>query len=182
MIALGYMYKKVARRPDWLETDYVQDIYSVSSCISEDFDDWINYWKHNGYWFFDSPDIIRGIAAEEGIRLNEMKLFFYRGYEKQWDDQDLEWIAYEPEPSFGLDVQEPAKLHVEGYDVVSYSCQTSAECSPLSCNHMAREIEVNPHCLFATFAMARKTVEANTFKDSEPGPLRIIEVCSIADT
>ena len=42
------MRKKVADKPDWLETDRVEDIYSVSGCVSLDFDDWINYWKHNG--------------------------------------------------------------------------------------------------------------------------------------
>lgn len=179
MVPLGYMYKTVSDRPDWLETDQVQDIYSVSSCCSEDFDDWVNYWKHNGYWFFDSPAIIEGIAEKQGILLNEMKLFFYRGYEYQWDDEELAWITYEPEGTFGLDVQEPAEAHVEGYDVVSFSCQNSAECSPLSCNHMAQEMNVNPHCLFDTFAEAKKHVESNAFKDCEPGPLRIIEVCSV---
>ena len=30
----GYMAKKVVRRPDWLQADSVEDVYSVSGCIS----------------------------------------------------------------------------------------------------------------------------------------------------
>lgn len=58
MIPVGYLYKKVGLRPDWIKADGVRDIYSLSRCVSEDFTDYINYWKHNGYWLFDSPEIM----------------------------------------------------------------------------------------------------------------------------
>ena len=83
MIPVGYMSKKVSRQPAWLKSNVVEDIYSVSSCVSEDFDDWINYWKHNGYWFFDSPKIIKKIAAEHGVSLEGALMFYYEAYEKQ---------------------------------------------------------------------------------------------------
>ncbi len=57
MIPIGYMAKIVATKPDWLKNIDVVDIYSVSGCISSDFADYINYWKRNGYCFFDSPEI-----------------------------------------------------------------------------------------------------------------------------
>lgn len=50
MIPIGYMAKHVVKKPDWLQTNQVEDIYSVSNCISDDFADYINYWQHNGYW------------------------------------------------------------------------------------------------------------------------------------
>lgn len=56
MIPAGYMAKRVVRKPDWLTTNRVEDIYSVSGCISKDFADYITFWKHNGYWLFDSSD------------------------------------------------------------------------------------------------------------------------------
>jgi hypothetical protein len=56
MIPVGYMAKRVLRKPDWLPAPQVIDIYSVSNCHSENFADYIPYWKHNGYWFFDSPE------------------------------------------------------------------------------------------------------------------------------
>jgi hypothetical protein len=56
MIPVGYMAKRVCRTPDWLGAPHVIDVYSVSGCISENFADYIQYWRHNGYWLFDSPD------------------------------------------------------------------------------------------------------------------------------
>ena len=43
MIPIGYMYKRIALRPDWLKADAVVDVYSLSSHISEDFAFYINY-------------------------------------------------------------------------------------------------------------------------------------------
>jgi GH35 family endo-1,4-beta-xylanase len=77
MIPVGYMYKTISSKPDWLETNQVSDIYSVSGCESEDFTDWINYWKHNGYWFFDSPKVIEDLVREQKLSLKGMTLFFY---------------------------------------------------------------------------------------------------------
>lgn len=65
MIDAGYMAKKISPKPDWIEAPGVVDICSVSYCISEAFCDYIQHWKHNGYWFFDSPSIIREIAGAE---------------------------------------------------------------------------------------------------------------------
>ena len=48
-----------AGRAQWIKAERVSDIYSVSGCVSKNFADYINYWKHNGYWFFDSPRIIQ---------------------------------------------------------------------------------------------------------------------------
>jgi hypothetical protein len=78
-----------------------------------------------------------------------------------------------------LDVTEPDDPQLAGYDVVSYSAQTSAECSPLSCNHMANELKVNQWCLFDSFSEAKHCIESGAFKDAEPGPLRIIEVSRV---
>ena len=64
MIPVGYMAKRVTKKPDWLKADTVHDVYSVTNCLSKDFADYINYWKHNGYWFFDSPEIIQNLARE----------------------------------------------------------------------------------------------------------------------
>jgi hypothetical protein len=75
MIPVGYMAKRVVKKPDWLKATNVVDLYSVSSCFSEDFADYINYWKHNGYWFFDSPEIIRIVAKEHSIPIEGTRSF-----------------------------------------------------------------------------------------------------------
>jgi len=173
------MAKKVVIRPDWLKTDKVRDIYSVSGCVSEDFADYINYWKHNGYWFFDSTEIIESISTVEGIDLGSTTLFYYEVYEKQYEEDEKEWQCFEPEKSFETHVVETISKHLEGYDVVSHYGQTSVECSPLSCNHMAQELRVNEHCLFKTFDEAKSHLESGDFKDCEPGPYRIYAVYTV---
>jgi hypothetical protein len=59
MIPVGYLAKRVVPKPDILKAPQVVDIYSISNCMNDDFADYIGYWKHNGYWLFDSPEIIR---------------------------------------------------------------------------------------------------------------------------
>jgi hypothetical protein len=106
MIPVGYMAKRVYKRPDWLKASQVSDIYSVSNCISENFADYINYWKHNGYWFFDSPDIIQNIAKENSLQLEGTALFYYEAHEVEFDNE--RWQPYLPEPSFPTNVIPPS--------------------------------------------------------------------------
>jgi hypothetical protein len=35
--------------------------------MSEVFSDYVEYWKHNGFWLFDSPEVINNIAQENVI-------------------------------------------------------------------------------------------------------------------
>ncbi len=177
MIPVGYMAKRISVRPDWIEAGRVADVYSVSGCISEDFGDYINYWKHNGYWFFDSPQTIVQLARQNSIDLTGTKLF-YEAYELEFDDVGGHWTTFKPEPSFTTQVVLPAERALEGYDVVTFSVRTSAECSPLSCNSLAAEVQTNQHCLLPSFERAQQLLEGGKFKHTEPGPYRIFAVCS----
>ena len=50
------------KRPNgW--TPRVVDVFSVSACINSNFAEYIADWKHNGYRLFDSPELIREVAA-----------------------------------------------------------------------------------------------------------------------
>ena len=118
MVPAGYMAKRVAARPDWLHTERVSSIYSVSGCISENFTDYIGYWKHNGYWLFNSPGAILEIARENKIDLAETLLFFYEIHELQFDSGG--WTRFELEPSFRTDVSVPEAKVFEGYDIVTF--------------------------------------------------------------
>jgi hypothetical protein len=178
MIPVGYMAKRVSVRPDWIKAERVADIYSVSGCISKDFGDYINYWKHNGYWFFDSPEIIVLLARQNSIDLTGTKLFFYEVHELEFDDVGGHWTTFQPEPSFTTQVVLPAERALEGYDVVTFSVRTSAECSPLSCNSLASVVETNQHCLLPSFERAQLLLEGGKFKNTEPGPYRIFAVYS----
>jgi hypothetical protein len=178
MIPAGYMAKRVSLRPEWIKAERVADIYSVSGCVSKDFADYIKYWKHNGYWFFDSPEIILRLARQNSIDLTGVRLFFYEVHELEFADTEGRWTTFEPEPSFTTQVVLPAEKALEGYDVVTFSAKTSAECSPLSCNSLAAEVETNQHCLLDSFERAQQLLEEGKFKNTEPGPYRIFAVYS----
>jgi hypothetical protein len=178
MIPVGYMAKRVSVRPECIKAEGVADIYSVSGCISENFADYIKYWKHNGYWFFDSPEIIIQLAQQNSIDLTGTRLFFYEVHELEFDDAQGQWKTFHPEPSFTTQIVLPKEKALEGYDIVSFYVRTSAECSPLSCNSLATEVETNQHCLLDSFEQARQLLEDGKFKDAEPGPYRIFAVYS----
>lgn len=177
MIPAGYMAKRVSEKPDWLKTARVVDIYSVSGCVSKAFADYIKFWKHNAYWLFDSPEIIRSVAREHSIELEGTSLFYYEVYEKEFDGENCR--PYEIENSFPTNVVVPAWKQLEGFDVVTFSVGTSPECSPLSCNGLAEELHTNGHCLFFSFEEAESSVSSGTFNNSEPGPYRIFSVYSV---
>lgn len=179
MIPVGYMAKNVAARPDWLKASLVNDIYSVSSCISDNFTDYINYWKHNGYWLFDTPITIWDIAKQNSLDISNAMLFFYEVYELEFDADKNSWIPFDPESSFVTEVTKPGEKTLEGYDVVTFSGHTSPECSPLSCNALATELETNEHCLLPSLEKAKEFLDAGKFKNSEPGPYRIFAVYTV---
>lgn len=179
MIPAGYMAKQVATRPEWLKADRVDDIYSVSNCVSNDFADYINYWKHNGYWLFDSPEVIREAAKENSLVLTNAGLFYYEVHDQEYDEDEKSWKPFAPEPSFKTEIIRPSSKTLEGYDVVTFHVHTSPECSPLSCNSLASEVDTNRHCLLPSFEKAKELLEEGKFKNSEPGPYRIFAVYSV---
>jgi len=172
------MAKRVVAKPHWLPAERVSSIYSVSGCISENFTDYIGFWKHNGYWLFDTPEAIIEIARANNIDLAATVLFFYDVYELQFDGG--EWTPFAPESSFRTNVSVPENKVFEGYDVVTFTVQTSPECSPLSCNALASEVDTNTRCLVQSFERARALLENGTFDNSEPGPYRVFAVYSVA--
>ena len=179
MIPVGYLLKRIAKKPTWLKTDQVEDLYSVSGCTSKDFSDYINFWKHNGFWLFNSPQDIYAVAKENEIDLTDTHMFYYETYELQCYEDDPTWENFKPEDSFETKVEEPKFKTLEGFDVVSFTNGNEPECSYLSCNHMAEEIKVNKHCLLETFEEAKSLLEQKKFDGCEPGPCRIMAVYSV---
>lgn len=177
MVPAGYMAKRIAARPEGFAAERVSSIYSVSKCISGEFADYIRFWKHNGYWLFGSPAVIIELAREHAFDLAGTTLYYYEVHEQQFDDGT--WEPVEPEPSFVTNVTVPDGRVSEGYDVVTFSLQTSAECSPFSCNSLAATVETNARCLLESFERAVALLENGTFSKSEPGPHRIFAVYSV---
>lgn len=179
MIPAGYLYKFVVDAPDQVGAAARADVYSVSGCVSQCFADYIPYWRHNGYWLFDRPEIIERLAAEHAIDLSGQTLFYYEVLEEQYCEDTRDWRPLAGDLPFPVDVESPAAKHLEGFDVVTFSSGTSPECSPLTCNRLAARVAVNPHCLFDTLESARTALESRIFDDSEPGPFRIFAVYTI---
>ena len=173
MIPAGYMVKRVVRRPDWLKANGVEDIYSVSGCISKDFADYIKFWKHNGYWLFDSPEVIEQVAQEHSIDLAGTMMFYYEVYEREFDDEKELWCPHQSDQSFATNIRLSEHKTLAGFDIVS------SDCSPLSCNSLANEIQTNSHCLVPNFETTKQLVETGRFNNSEPGPYRIFAVYTL---
>lgn len=171
------MAKRVTARPAWLVAD-VTDIYSVGSCMSPNFAEFIEYWKHNGYWFFDSPVVIESLATEHSIDLGGTTLFYYEASGKQFTESRA-WERIAPDPAFPTSVVKPAGKRLEGFDVVTFYVGNMAECSPLSCNSLASEIRVNEHCLLASEQEAIELLASGRFEHSEPGPYRVFAVYTV---
>jgi len=171
------MAKLVATRPEWLSSLEIHDIYSLSSCISDDFGDYTDFWKHNGYWLFDSPRAIREVATVNAIDLTGTALFFYEIYGQEFDDGA--WFDFSPVKGLDIHVIRPKAKQLRGFDIVSFSAGQRPECSPLSCNSLAEQIQVNQHCLLASFDEAYKALADGKFERCEPGPYRIFSVYSV---
>ena len=179
MIPAGYMAKRVELKPEWLKADQVKDLYSVSGCFSKDFANYIEFWKHNGYWLFNSPEEIYSLARENEIEMSGTKVFYYEVYEFQCYENSAEWEPFEPDSSLITNVKLPSEKYLEGFDVVSLYNENAPDCSYLSCNHMAEKLKVNEHCLFSTIEEAKVHLENEVFEGCEPGPCRIFAVYSV---
>jgi hypothetical protein len=177
MVPVGYMAKRIVKPPGWIAPPQIIDVYSVGNCVNDDFADYIPHWKHNVFWFFDSPEGIRNLAIQIPVSLDGCALFYYEAHEMQFDGTN--WGTYTLDPAASIGVLPPASNHLEGFDVVTFYAGTSPECSPLSCNALAAEIPTNTHCLFDSFEDAEAKLESGAFREGEPGPYRIYSVYTV---
>jgi hypothetical protein len=178
LIPAGYLYKHVMPRPDWIPAESgIADIHSLSDCISENFCEYIEFWKHNGYWLFDDPATMEEIAKQSGTALSGMTLFYYEAYPLEFDAPTRAWRSFDL--CGDVNVTAPSEKELRGYDVCTFSTLTAPECSPLSCNQTASVVRVNKHCLFETFDRAKSVLEAGALDNSEPGPFRIFAVSTV---
>ncbi len=177
MIPVGYMAKRICEKPECFKAPRVVDIYSVSADMNDDFADYIEFWKHNGFWLFDSPEIIREVAKENSIDLGGTSLFYYEAHNLEFDGE--KWKPFAPVASIKTNIKPPLKKRLEGFDIVTFSVGNSPECSPLSCNGLAGEIPTNSHCLIESFEFAKSCLDSGKFANGEPGPYRIFAVYSV---
>jgi len=172
-ILIGYLPKRVERRPEWLNNPIVLDICSASHCISAPPEGWIDRWLHNEYGVFPDEPSARKVMPDDQAHLYE--LHAYRLFPVRFDEGREEPFAIPP-----LTVQPLRSSFTRlGYDAVSCGAGSdyfAFECSPLSCNHAAEQFEVNEHCLVDTPQRAMELALAFSSGNWEPGPYYVVEV------
>lgn len=175
-ILLGFIPKRVARRPEWLQNTGVREVCSVSSCVSPAPADYIDRFDWNSSGFYSSADAATAaIPSDSG----GFELFAYRIYPWKYDESgehDFDARAEYDDLPHDPDLK---NFHLIGYDVVEKSSTHFFECSPLSCNNYAAQVQVNSFCLLDTIETARQL--AVVFGDDEkvgvePSPYYILEV------
>jgi hypothetical protein len=171
----GYFPKHVVTAPVGLACPMVDDICSVSGCISSRPEDWVGHWMHNELGFFNTVEQARRVVPEDGppttIFAYRMLLTRFRG--GSWEPWALP-ADVAPEPLA------PAFRSL-GFDAVSRLMDDiiSFECSPLSCNLLAQEWPVNRHCLLADLDTAVEAAERFSIDQPEPGVYYVAEVLAV---
>lgn len=158
------------RRPDWLKAGGVEEICSVSTCISEAPKGWIEQWRHNQMWVYDTPELARSVVTD-AARAN-FHVYGYRLFPVQFDEGRQKPFAI---PAVNAALL-PASFERLGLDIVSRSCGTSYECSPLSCNHMAEHVAANRYCLVDDVDVAFRLAAEFEASGCESGPYHVLEV------
>jgi hypothetical protein len=173
-VLIGYFAKLTMKRVDWPKNPLVEEICSACDCMSRADWDWINEWKHNEMWVFDSPELALSVAPDE--QKPKCDVYGYRLYPVRYvhsTRQPFTVPKVSPQPL-------PNDFEKLGYDLVSRETEAEFGHSPLSCNGLAEEVPTNRHCLLDTAAEAFAlvpTLEApGKPPRGEPGPYHIVEV------
>lgn len=164
----GYFPKITAIPAGFAAPAHVTGICSVSNCVNTGPDNWVERWIHNDLFLFKTPGDARVVTGHD----ERFEIFAYRILEARFTGgKRHEWS---PGP---IDADPlPAGYETIGFDAVSRSAGPMFECSPLSCNHMAREIPVNPYCLADTLEAAIAMAERFSTEQPEPGDYFVVEV------
>jgi hypothetical protein len=166
---IGYFPKKIAIRPDWLPRR-ILEVCSASCCLSKGPDNWIEHWTHNELWLYST--LAAAIAILPDAERSQFEIHAYRLLPVVFNKGERKSIE---RPILNV---EPMALDFKsvGFDAVACSCGSGFECSPLSCNSLADEIETNEFCLLKTLAMAEEVALRFSREEPEPGPYYVVEV------
>jgi hypothetical protein len=169
-VFVGFFPKITAPRPAWLQVEAVEEIASVSHCISDAPNAWITSWKHNELGFYDTEELARSVVRSDSV---DYDLYAYELFPLSWLDHQVE--ALEQIASSGV---LPADYAFLGYHIVTKSSSDFFECSPLSCNGVASEFATNRSCLIDDERQAYQAVRAMSGPGSgvEPGPYYLFKV------
>ena len=158
------------KRPDWLKAAGVDEVCSVSICVSDGPDGWLNQWRHNEMWAYDTPELALSVVPDAAR--GEFDLYAYQMFPVQFAEGQQQPFVFPPLHVAPM----PSSFERLGFDVVSRSGGSNFECSPLSCNHMAEHVAVSRHCLVDDAAVAFQLAAEFEAGGCEPGPYCVVEV------
>lgn len=173
VIDAGYFAKQIEPKPEFLNAPGVREICSVSECISSGPEGWVEHWLHNEFgWFNCAVDAIRVIPSGHE---SEYRLFGYRLHPEIFRNGNRVPLTI---PADVRPEAIPSTFRSLGFDSLNKSMESvlGLECSPLSCNSMADEIEVNEFCLFPEIDAAIAGAERFSREQPEPGDYYVVEV------
>jgi hypothetical protein len=167
-IFVGFFPKRAALSSETIKAPGVDRIHSVSHCISEAPNDWIDRWLHNDLGFYDDEETARStIVDPEGF-----EIYAYTIVPLRWnEDHSVEsWVPPRAPDSL------PQDYELLGYDAVSKSFSSFFERSPLSCNAGFEAFNVNEHCLFPDLEAAGVALPRIVAGNYEPGDYFLVGV------
>ena len=186
-ILIGYCAKKVAKRPDWLKVAHVEEICSAGNCVSDAPAGWHEFNpKRNAMWLNQNEEAaINSIVEPENS--SDFEIFAYKIFTIAFNEEATEILLTKQETKTieaakAASNSVPLDYEFQGYDCIVWSDYGGFGCSPLSCNSMAEEINVNSRCLLDTLESAIETMKHFEKKkerpedEVEPGPYFIVEV------
>ena len=197
-ILIGYFPKQQPGPPRGMRlpgVPHVTDIANVGHYTSEGPPNWIEQYRHNEMWFFDSEALARKVIAE-AIRIDivpdPQRDPPWRVNLSRETGRAYDFYAYKMFPCrFVEGCQEhyalpalnceplPGDYERLGYDAVNRTMCAHFECSPLFCNGRAHDIPVNRFCLIDKPQQAldlAKTFSGSNGNGCEPGSYFVLEV------
>lgn len=171
-LLIGYFPKKTALRPDYLHAPNVTEICSVSTCISKGPEQWLEYWRHNEYFLYNTPEDALSVIGDLSNR-QRYDIYAYKQYPLVIESGEVV-----QEQLLEVKVTKLSKSYeFLGYDAVNKTFSDAFECSPLSCNGGAETIKTNKYCLFDTYGDAMVNALRFSIEEKwESGKYYIIEV------
>lgn len=174
-VFIGYFPKKTMGRDEWFGNASVEEVCSVSNCMSKAPEDWLNYWKHNAYGLYDTEEQAWAIVRNDPVSYD---MYGYRLFPFVFDGGAGTSMSVQPTA-----IAQLAEYDFLGYDPVSREEAFTIEFghSPLSCNKGFEQYPVNRFCLLdrledAWLGTAEIAKAAQAMGAWEPGPYYLCEV------
>ena len=129
-----------------------------------------------------SPQAAIDLCEREADDLDDYTLFYYEGYEKEYDEKEHAWRPCDyGDQSESVISLAPSTRVFQGFDIVEFSGGKNSGCSVLSCNSAAERVKTNEHCLLGTLEEAIAAIGSGAIQPAEAGPYRIIAIYTQAN-